>query len=577
MKVHLQLLHLLLLSSTLAIRHRLYHTDYPVTNGDHDCFYRFENSTNSLSRHLAVYCLRQSTIKSEEKCFGREHTFNELRSLNITSTQLFHWFAPIDLIDDYAVFLRSNDTNKQIYCNCTNGHAFGKHCQYKFVVGNEQSTFGEIVQQTLKTRELNEPEFHLMNEKNFTTCYTHLNCTVYTSLCLDWREIGDGFRHCVNGEDEKDFETMELSDCDRETEYRCRNGLCIPRSFLLDRTLDCPDWYDEQVSIDNQFHLSEMCLRNPAIAECEEHRLGLNFFECGDGQRIASRNISPNPCSTHRHVFLLKALFRPYINEMLNNSCHIKMMHLFNILRLFDSRPDEIANRGATFSDDDDQICPDLFFFPAGPFIFPFVRLLYNSSELENYIHPEFVCWNRSICPIYDDESILVFDHFQCLSKEYFNIPNLSASVSYYQSVITLVLIIKALFSRCTQRETFLSLYQCSNGMQISPYRVLDMKFDDCSPWKRHIEDEFSSELTSKRVCHLPDRFLCAKHTCIPRRTIQDSTPDCLSFNDEYLFVGCLDEFDCQYLREINLKEMQPIIFSQICDGHGDILVANYE
>jgi hypothetical protein len=577
MKVYLQLLQLILLSSTLAIRHHLYHTDYPLTNSDHDCFYRFENSTNNLSRHLVVYCLRQSTIKSEEKCFGNEHTFNELRSFNITPTELFHWFAPIDLIDDYAVYLRNNDTNKQIYCNCTNGHAFGKYCQYEFVEGNKQSTFDEIVQQTLMTSGLNRREFYLMHEKNSTTWYTHLNCTTYTGLCLDWREIGDGFRHCVNGEDEKDFETMELSDCHEETEYRCRNGLCIPHSFLLDRTLDCPDWYDEPVSIDNWSHLSKMCFQNPATAQCEEHRLGLNFFECGDGQRITSHHSSPNLCPNHRHVFLLKAIFRPYVNEMFNNSCHIKMMHLFNIFRLFDSCSNPTANCGATFSNDDKQICPELFFFPAGPFIFPFVRLLYNSSKLANYIHPDFICWNRSICPIYNDESIFVFGDFQCLSREYFNIPNIFGSVFNPQAAITLVLIIGALFSRCVQRETISPLYRCSNGMQISPYRVIDVKFHDCIPWQLDSEDEFDSKLNSKRVCHLPDRFLCEEHKCIPRRTIQDNTRDCPSRIDEYLFVGCSNEFDCQYLREINLKEMQPIIYSQICDTYNDLYIANYE
>ena len=51
----------------------------------------------------------------------------------------------------------------------------------------------------------------------------------------------DGFGHCLDGSGETNFVSMELNECNAKTEYRCRNELCLPRSFLLERPSDCPD------------------------------------------------------------------------------------------------------------------------------------------------------------------------------------------------------------------------------------------------------------------------------------------------------------------------------------------------
>ncbi len=146
MKLFLNLFHFVLLCLISEGYYRLYHSQYPISNNDHDCLYRFESSSNGLAYHLVPYCVRHTSIHSENACFGTKFTFQELRSNNVSSQQLWEWFAPIDIIDDYAVYLlakSSNDNNGQVYCNCSSRLSFGTQCQYRFTVGNGRSSFDD--------------------------------------------------------------------------------------------------------------------------------------------------------------------------------------------------------------------------------------------------------------------------------------------------------------------------------------------------------------------------------------------------------------------------------------------------
>ena len=126
-----------------------------------------------------------------------------------------------------------------------------------------------------------------------------------------------------------------------KTEYRCRNGLCIPRRFLLDRSFDCPDRYDEPqptsaltVKVHNLVCQEEhpQHAKNTAWVSTFSLAAMVNMF-------LFVSMVLPN-CSNFRHAFMLKALFRPYYN--LNDDtdvCHRLMFCLFEITCLFEHCP----------------------------------------------------------------------------------------------------------------------------------------------------------------------------------------------------------------------------------------------
>jgi hypothetical protein len=367
---------------------------------------------------------------------------------------------------------------------------------------------------------------------------------------------------------------MEHSDCNADTEYRCRNGLCIPRSFLLDRTFDCPDWYDEPRAVSHKLayvyiHLSRMCSWKTATAECEEYKLGLTFFPCGNGQRLAIQLEEGHTCSNLRDAFMLKTLFRPYFKPNRDDLCFVTMMCLFNILCLFEPCPNGIRQHCEELLsiNDGESSCPENFFFPPGPFIYPFIRLLYTPRKLWDNIHPDYVCWNRSICNIYYDSSIFIHDGFDCAPALTFSFYVLIEKYDPIYLTTRLILLIQSLFSHCTHQKTYPELYTCNSRLSISSYRVLDVQFNDCFPWLTMREDETVSTVNHERACRLPDRFSCGDYECVPRQLIQDDFSDCRNHHDELLFAGCTDEFNCQYLREVNPPKEVVMNYQEICDG----------
>lgn len=76
------------------------------------------------------------------------------------------------------------------------------------------------------------------------TCYVHLTCMRDNLFwCLDWREICDNKVDCwPDPVDEQYCYKLEQTECS-VNEYRCRNGQCVPKVFLLDNGF-CPDCLD---------------------------------------------------------------------------------------------------------------------------------------------------------------------------------------------------------------------------------------------------------------------------------------------------------------------------------------------
>jgi hypothetical protein len=96
-------------------------------------------------------------------------TFIQLAKQNVTSQDLYHWSAPIDLIEQYQYYLNQPSTSlgTDVFYNCTMPR-FGPICQYELdYYRSHHLTLYEIILDA----------YHV--HRSFTTtfaCYTHLNC-----------------------------------------------------------------------------------------------------------------------------------------------------------------------------------------------------------------------------------------------------------------------------------------------------------------------------------------------------------------------------------------------------------------
>jgi hypothetical protein len=185
----------------------------------------------------------------------------------------------------------------------------------------------DIVEQTFALYNNNDRMKRKFDVRTLTDrdvpCYLMFNCTTYIGWCLDWRQICDGIRDCTNGRDEENCVQMELSECDTHNEYRCRNGMCVPKSFILDLTMDCMDFYDEQASQD----ISQYC-SNQSSVDCEDHSCGLADFSCGDGScfwDLTGYDLLYDElyveCHNQRNSLYLKHIFEKEEKSTLSDDC----------------------------------------------------------------------------------------------------------------------------------------------------------------------------------------------------------------------------------------------------------------
>ena len=201
--------------------------------------------------------------------------------------------------------------------------------------------------------------------------------------------------------------------------------------------------------------------------------------------------------------------------------------------------------------------------------MFWFVQLLYQSRQVWDELTPDYICWNRSISDKYKNSTGNTVEDFHCVpaTKLYLNLLTYDVN-THLPKIAQLVLAIQVLFSHCDPPKVDPTLYQCAFGLSISPHRVLDIRYNDCSPWLIWQEEEHAETVDNIWVApNLPDRFRCSHNQFIPRVFIHDNYWDCFSGSDEILFVGCHDEFDCQHLRELDLSQEPLISYQEICDG----------
>ena len=155
----------------------------------------------------------------------------------------------------------------------------------------------------------------------------HLNCMRgNVSWCLDWREICDGKVDCwPKLTDENYCEQLERNECNSD-EYRCRNGQCIPESFVFDdpHGADCLDSTDENIYSLSMSSYLHMCANKDPTFRCTD-------VTC---QHWSFRSCSNHYCSSvgscrqkHNENFDLSLLLRT-LNNHLNYECWVTMICL---------------------------------------------------------------------------------------------------------------------------------------------------------------------------------------------------------------------------------------------------------
>jgi hypothetical protein len=191
------------------------------------------------TRHhqLIPYCIRPAhanewlSITNQEINDTDSLTFAKLRLDNFTSEHLYAMSAPVDLVEQYQMYLENEWSINVVLPNCSI-HWFGSRCQYSFDL-NSWMNLSDIVRFTYESKSK-------INQVNTMTCYMYVLCNRGPSpSCLDWREVCNGIIDCgIGAKDEEYCWLLEMNECG-ENEYRCHNGAqCIPNVFFQDDLLN---------------------------------------------------------------------------------------------------------------------------------------------------------------------------------------------------------------------------------------------------------------------------------------------------------------------------------------------------
>ncbi|CAF0816846.1 unnamed protein product [Adineta steineri] len=388
-------------------------------------------------------------------------TFDELYRLNVTSHEILIWSSSIDLAEQYEYYLsqptQSNLSNEKFF-NCTQPW-FGSQCQYSLEI-NE----GVLVPKSFETA--------LTDDIFDGTCYILLECDRGgPSICLDWREICNGRIDCLNdGIDEIECFSLEINKCN-ENEYRCHNGLCIPKLFLE------MDSYEAQCLDRSDYLVNFFCPRfyfNFNLFECQEFicRPDEGKFSCGDGQCVEDFG----QCKTNRHLLLAQSVS---VQGNLSYECWISMVCLTKIM-------DKIENMSCNEFIQSSKIIEQLksckfpLQFPIIPVLYGHVRFLYHPKGIDNInvtlpLKPDYICYDEQLCdfltPTFRHENLT------CRSGDQMNL-TMNAALTTWKSIIDSI---KPYFDGCiTQHYQIIdsyhsSLYHCKDSSKyISKYRILD-------------------------------------------------------------------------------------------------------
>ena len=494
----------------------------------HDClhvsFWKDENDP----RETISYCMGEwpSKMNIQKNNFSEEFTFDQLYELNITSQQLYLWYASMDIIEEYQSYLDQlstlNKTEMKTYLffNCTLPK-FGSMCQYEFDNYNlSYSPFDNI----------NFIEYYYPKANyipNNQTCYIHLQWNLgQTSLCIGWINICDGDIQCIDGIDEEHCWQLEINECN-DDEYRCKNGQCIPFSFYQDNrdSPDCLDSSDEKAKptgvFNNKLNMIGPSFKNEVI-NCMKM-----IPEANHG---ASRGLCLDAYSAHFTDILLNEPSSISDNYSLAIICYLKLsssvkLNCTNICQGESCKP-IIA-----------QYNLDVFYVPNAPIAFGHIYMAYSKDYiLEQKIwnnEPEYICYDERLCNGFNsNETLYLFNNTICRRFHDFLF---AKNINYWMIRKEIVGYHAIIYNNLYQCNTVLrheltfcdnaTMYQCINSSKcIAQIRLFDKK-QDCD----YGDDELWISTNGSCPIKNPQMYInCTqKNTCISRKLFATSECKC--------------------------------------------------
>ncbi|CAF0886145.1 unnamed protein product [Adineta steineri] len=552
----------------------LYNSEVSDNDDYKNCLYSLRINTDTNEWQLVPYCIRHNTSKlndTNDQCYDDPiHTFEQLKLKKIDNYDLYRWNAPIDTINNYQKYIVTNDLSlaNHHYCNCS-ANWFGSRCQYSFNYSSENPELNKIIDGQFLIKYPLSEDYTITDDISMLTCYVGLQC--HSTICLDWREICDGILNCENGEDEPDeCLLLETNECE-DNEYRCRYGMCIPKTFLRDFSHDCMDLSDEKPISNSLRQYYSSCYSSSKV-ECDFHLCKINEYSCGDGQCLLFENFARlcsifedclSQCNNGRDLFFRRNLFHFDISIGINNSnnisfeCQFLMLCISGELNVkffgydytkcscFNSNKEE--KRCLKYFRD---YCPTLFIGQTSiNILYPFGKLIYinNPNSSVKWYLPTYLCHKSNRCPALSNISFPLFNNLSCLDLHKFPdwidepskvLMRFSACGITYNPILT----------------TDKRLFYCTKSMKI----ISKHKFLDNSPDCIDDEDErYISNTTTMGVANanIIDRFKCwsSRNRWVPRWLLDLKL--CLLDDDVVLYDDmCIAASDigCGFLRGLN-------------------------
>ena len=526
-----------------------------------DCIYT--HKAEHMSREVLIpYCRRfePAEIFFQRRIDCGDHTsftFSRLKAAQVTVAMLYKWNAPLDIQNDYAeYFAHGIGENELVYCNCT-GSWFGTHCEYE-KPSRDESLLSLV-----------EAQFNAMRSVRASNvvCYTGLACLNNDHDCLDWRHVCNGIQDCAAGEDEKHCVEMEMHQCDTQTQFRCKNGMCIDRSFFVDFTFDCMDESDEYASnnlVENRCNIG-------ISLSCEERMCGWLKTSCGNGFCQSNPLIL---CQDRWPPLYYEKYFPKHLTFEEENCsrlmvCATKVKSLLTMANLSVGLCTDRFGEPSVYNSVMRKICPGLVAFPAMPMFHPAIRLVFNTSILKSELIPDYVCFESvDACPNYAPSRSLIVSNHTLYCRHISNYENVRLDTDYASFLEKIQKLHSYCISNCPADST--QLFHCKNTHQcLSPNRLFD-GYDDCIGTGTNDEEVLT-------VCQpsVTDRILCnaGLHNstqCVPRIRIFESQFQslCTARTPEIGPLHCQtpSEYGCRFIRG---EEPQRHLFrfQETCNG----------